>query len=84
MLCFVTKKWIKGNGFVQLLVDKKKGEFLESLEMHDSYSYVYCYHFESLSTTIREYRTLKQTEFCMMAPILMQPTLSLRDKNTMI
>lgn len=52
--------------------------------MGDSYSRLYCYHFESLSTTVREYKTLKQMEFCMMAPVLLQPTLSLQKKEEML
>lgn len=77
MMAFTEQKWIKGNGFVQLLVDGSKSQYLEELEMADSYTYMYCYHFESLSTTIREFKTLKMSEFCKMAPILHQPTLSL-------
>ena len=66
------------------MVDNSNSKYLEDLEMHDSYSMMHCYHFESLSTTVREYKTLKQMEFCMMAPILLQPTLSLQKKQEMI
>jgi len=84
MLAFVKTKWIKGNQFVQLLVNREKARYLEQAEVHDSYSSLWCYHYESLSTTIREFRTLKQSEFCKMAPILLQPTLSLEKKNEMV
>ena len=80
MIAFVKEKWIKGNGFVSLIVDNSKTPYLEKMEEMDSYSFVHCYHFESLSTTIREYRTLKMTEFCKMAPIIHQPTLSIKKK----
>lgn len=84
MLAFVGQKWIKGNGFVQLQVHGSRSAHLEQLEMADSYSSLDCYRFESLSTTIREYRTLKMSEFCKMAPILHQPTLSLSKKDGMM
>lgn len=61
-----------------------RSEHLEQLEMADSYAFLHCYRFESLSTTIREFRTLKMSEFCKMAPILHQPTLSLTKKDEMI
>lgn len=50
---------------------------MRELESEDSYAYLHCYHFESLSTTVREYRTLKMVEFSEMAPIILQPSLSL-------
>jgi len=84
MLAFVKQKMIRGNAFVSLLVDMDKAKFLEKEEVIDSYCHMHCYHLESLSTTVREFRTLKQTEFCKMAPILLQPTLSLEKKNEMI
>lgn len=84
MLAFVKLKWIRGNGFISLLVNQEKSKFLQKEEVHDTYVHLYCYHFESLSTTIREFKTLKQSEFCKMAPILLQPTLSLEKKNEMI
>lgn len=45
---------------------------------------MHCYHLESLATTIREFKTLKMSEFCKMAPILHQPTLSLAKKDEMV
>ena len=35
---------------------------------------MYCYFFESLATTIREFKTLKMSEFYRFAPILLNPT----------
>ena len=35
---------------------------------------MYCYYFESLATTIREYKTLKMSEFYRFAPILINPS----------
>lgn len=84
MLAFVKTKWIIGNGFVTLLVHNSKAGQLKKLEEDDSFSALYCYHYECLSTTLREFRTIKQSEFCLMAPILFQPTLSLEKKNEMI
>lgn len=34
---------------------------------------MHCYYFESLATTIREYKTLKMSEFYRFAPILLNP-----------
>ena len=45
---------------------------------------MHCYHLESLATTFREYKTLKMAEFCKMAPIIMQPTLSLENKKLVV
>jgi hypothetical protein len=84
MCAFVKEKWFKGNGFVTLIVDNSKSKYLEQLEMADSFAFMHCYHFESLATTIREYRTLKMTEFCKMAPIIQQPTLSIKKKQEMV
>lgn len=71
MIAYCTEKWHFGAGYVQLMVHNSCSKYLEEIEMSDSYSRLYCYHFESLSTTVREYKTLKQMEFCMMAPILL-------------
>jgi hypothetical protein len=37
-----------------------------------------------LATTVREYRTLKMSEFYGMAPILLQPSLALENKEEML
>jgi len=68
MFGFVTKRAAK-NGFALLQVDISKAFFLDTAEMDDSCVKMHCYHFENLSTTVREYKTLKMCEFFKMAPI---------------
>lgn len=83
MFAFVTKK-AQRNGFALLQVDISKAFFLEQAESEDSYSKLHCYHYESLSTTVREFRTLKMSEFYKMAPILVQPSMALEYKDEML
>ena len=45
---------------------------------------MHCYQFENLGPTIREYKTLKLSEFYGMAPILLQPSLALKNKEQML
>lgn len=45
---------------------------------------MYCYHFENLATTVREYKSLRMSEFYGMAPILLNPSLSLQNKEQML
>lgn len=71
MLAFVTEAYMRSTGFVMLQVDARHTRTLRKLEEEDSYSYMHCYHFESLATTVREFRTLKMLEFSKMAPIIL-------------
>lgn len=80
-MAFATKKYDRSTGFVQLMIDEKHTSFLKDLEIKNNYQKMYCYHYESLSTTIREFKTLKMIEFSKMAPIIFQPTLSLSLKD---
>ena len=84
MLAFASKKYDRSSGFVQLMIDEKHTKFLKDLELENNYQKIFCYHFESLSTTIREFKTLKMIEFSKMAPIIFQPTLSLSMKDQML
>ena len=52
--------------------------------MEKSYVKLHCYHFEKLSTTVREYKTLRMSEFFGMAPLLQQPSLALERKEDML
>jgi len=44
----------------------------------------YCYFFESVLTSLREFRALKAIEFTRMAPMLTYPTLALDYKDKML
>jgi hypothetical protein len=83
MFAFATKKAQK-NGFVTLQVDISKAFFLEQEEFSNQYAKLHCYHFENLSTTVREFKTLKMSEFYKMAPILLEPSLALENKDEML
>lgn len=67
-----------------LQVDISKAYFLDFAENKEGFAKMHCYHYENLGTTIREYKTLKLSEFYGMAPILLQPTLALQNKEQML
>lgn len=76
MLALVSKKAttsFKSVGPAELKVDVTKGSWLDRITHDSAYCKMYCYHFESLATTLREYRTLKMSEFFRMSPILVHP-----------
>lgn len=83
MLAYVSKKASKCD-FVVLQVDISKSFFFDNLESRSMHTMMYCYHFENLSTTVREYKTLKMSEFYGMAPLLLNPTLALQNKDEML
>lgn len=65
-------------------VDISKSYFIDSMESTSSYAKMFVYHFENLSTTVREYRTLRMCEFFRMAPVILNPTLALENKEQML
>lgn len=74
---FVKDKWNEADGHITFLVHKDHKTEFRRLEDDLGFSHLCCYHYERLSTNLREYRALKQMEFLPMSPILMQPSLSL-------
>lgn len=56
-----------------LVVDISKSYFLDMEEKVKSYSKFYVYHFESLASTFREYRSIKMSEFYSMTDKLIKP-----------
>ena len=42
---------------------------------------MFCYHFESLATSVREYKTIKMSEFFRFAPILINPSRAAKCKE---
>lgn len=83
MFAFVTKKAPK-SGFATLQVDISKAFFLEQAESEHNCVKLHCYHFENLATTVREFKTLKMSEFYRMAPILIQPSMALERKDELL
>ena len=76
MFAFVTKRATSTRGIAgaaKLQVHISKACFLESTEMEQSYCTMCCYHYENLATTVREYKTLRLSEFFRMTPVIMQP-----------
>lgn len=76
MLATVMKKASFGKtglGPVTLEVGEGKHGDLERLAAGSDFVRMNCYYFESLATTIREYKTIKSIEFFRMAPILLNP-----------
>lgn len=84
MIAYVKQRKFIGESFVHLYVDNQYTDILEGMQRKDSFCLMHCYHLESLATTFREYKTLKMAEFCKMAPIIMQPTLSLENKKLVV
>lgn len=80
MLAFVKKKACsqKGGGMgpALILVHPSKVIMLDDAQ---DYMKLFCYHFESMATTIREFRTIKSCEFFRNMPMLMDPSIEDRD-----
>lgn len=58
---------------IEINVDLSKSCFLQMEERERSFSKFYVYHYESLATTFREYRTLRMSEFYGMSEVLVDP-----------
>ena len=84
MLAYATKKYEHSAEFLELVIHEKYEDRLRELEEERSFAVMHCYHFESLSTMVREYRTLSGIEFSRLAPLLLQPTLSLSMKGELL
>lgn len=83
---FVKKAAGKLDNHVEILVDGKY-ESIFALKDNEAQTTVhmrYCYHFESLLTSLREFKALKQIEFTRLCPIVFLPTLSLDYKEHML
>ena len=60
-------------GSLELVVDVSKACYLSMEEREKSYTKMYVYQFESLASTLREYRTIRMSEFFAMSDILVNP-----------
>ena len=81
MFGFVTQRAAGGKatgmtvegGSLELIVDISKACILSMEEREMSYSKLYVYHFESMASTFREYKTIRMSEFYPMSDILLNP-----------
>ena len=75
MLALVTQKAQKSQDLssVELVVDLQKGYFASMQEREKSYCKLYCYNLESMATTLREYKTIRMSEFFPMADTIVNP-----------
>lgn len=79
MLAYVNEKTKKGTAFLEIQLDRGKSQFLksESEKSKDGYVRLFVYVIESLSTNIREYKTLRMCEFFGLADTILEPKKSL-------
>ena len=78
MLAYVEEKTKKGQIFVELKLDRTKATFVRSSDQaKGGYLQVYVYLLESLATNIREYKTLRMSEFYGLADTIVNPKKSL-------
>jgi hypothetical protein len=75
MLAYVSEKAKKGVYFLEIKLDKSKLHFIkmQSLIQKDGYIKLNVYMIESLATTIREYKTLRMSEFYGMSETILNP-----------
>lgn len=59
---------------IECVVDVSKSFYLGLMEEEKSYSKFYVYFIESLSVNLREYRTIRMSEFYGMVDILLHPS----------
>lgn len=87
---YVARSNTRADNFVELYLDGKHARHFQNTgtgadDANGSDIFTrYCYHFESLLTSLREFRALKAIEFTRLAPILTYPTLSLEYKEQLL
>lgn len=84
---YVARANTKQDNFVELYIDNKQARQFQTAPGEDETYNVftrYCYYFESILTSLREFRAMKALEFTRLAPVLCYPTLSLDYKEQMI
>ena len=63
MFALINEKGKRGSTSVEVLIDTTKVDFLKNKELELTYTPMYCYAIESLATSVREYKTLRLSEF---------------------
>ena len=75
MLCMVSQRRKKDHTYVVVKVDSELNEEYLCLNVRSlTHLKVHVYFFDSLSTTIREFRTIKSCEFFPAADIILDPS----------
>lgn len=77
MLGYVIKRAVPTRGQMggaKLLVHNPKSFFLEHAESESGYATLHCYFYENISTIVREYKTLRVSEFLRMTPLILWPS----------
>lgn len=79
MFAYVNERSKKGALFCELKIDYSKTTFLKQQSTQNGYIKVYVYILESLSTNIREYKTLKMSEFYGLCDVIVDPKKALKE-----
>lgn len=77
MLGYVIKRAGMSRGVMggaKILVHNSKLFFLEHAEAETGYAPLHCYFYENISTIIREYKTMRMSEFLRMTPLILWPS----------
>ena len=74
MLAIVTSKRKHDNNYIEIKVDIKKKDYLAINCSNYNYHEMHVYFFDSMSTRIREFRTVKSAEFYPNANYLLDPS----------
>jgi hypothetical protein len=86
MLGYVSRCNTKADNFVEIRMDPKLARVFQTSEEDEGSNIFtrYCYYFESVLTSLREFKALKNLEFTRLAPVLCFPTLCLDYKEQML
>ena len=82
----IRKSNTKTDNFVEVLIDDKYSKGFQGGETDENGNVFtrYCYYFDSLLTSMREFKALKNLEFTRLCPAVTFPSLFLEDKDKMI
>ena len=78
MFAYVDDKSRRGKSFLDVKVDISKSTFLKESGNEQGYIKVFCYLIDSFATTLREYRTLRMSEFYGLSSTILRPDVSLQ------
>ena len=80
MFAYVNERSKRGSTYVEVKIDLSKYQFLkDQQDLEQGFIKMYCYPYESLSTCIREYKTLRMSEFYGFSQTLLEPQRSLSE-----
>ena len=78
MFAYVDDKSRRGKSFLDVKVDISKSAFLKESGNEQGYVKVFCYLIDSFATSLREYRTLRMSEFYGLTQTILRPDVSLQ------